>query len=661
MQRDIRQTSLYKEAESLYRAALQPGTGQIADAAELDVSADGKLAVFSGTLADELEGIPPTRIGLTDLATGNTRVLTFGPNVDRLPKFSPVAQRIAFLSDRHASGDFQLYLLNPVTGAVQSTPRVTGWVEYLHWSPDGRRILLAVAAHGADVAGGQGGITSRQVGSALPAWMPVVESGDESHRWRRAWIYDTDSDRVSPVDTPGCNLWEVVWCGNETLAAVASPTPGEGGWYRARLHTIDVATGASREIYAPRDQLGWPSASPSGKCLAIVEALSSDRWIVAGDLRLVDLASGEIRAVSTRGVDVTCTEWCSDRLLLIAGHRGFETVVGLCDAVTGTFNELWCSSDLTTGGRYATVCGFGEAGDCALIVESFARPPEIALIQGGKYRQVKSFALSRAAERAPVPEMESVTWQAPDGLEIQGWLLRPKGAGPHPLVMNVHGGPVWHWRQTWSGRGRILISMLLEHGYAVFFPNPRGSAGRGQDFARRVAGDVGGADAHDCLSGLDHLVHVGIADATRLGVMGGSYGGFMVSWLVTQDTRFAAAVSIAPHTNHVTAHLLSYIPDFVALFVGDKYSDPAGRYFTRSPVMYAHKAKTPTLNICGALDRSAPPAEAMQFHNALLENGARSVLVTYPEEGHGVRNFPTAMDYVARIVAWFEQHMPARR
>jgi dipeptidyl aminopeptidase/acylaminoacyl peptidase len=143
------------------------------------------------------------------------------------------------------------------------------------------------------------------------------------------------------------------------------------------------------------------------------------------------------------------------------------------------------------------------------------------------------------------------------------------------------------------------------------------------------------------------------------GVTGGSYGGFMTSWLITQDSRFAAAAPVAPVTNQVTGHLISNIPHFVALFLADTYTNPGGKYFQRSPIMHAHKVKTPTLNICGALDRCTPPEEAVQFHNALLENRVKSVLITYPEEGHGIRKLPAAIDYAARVVAWFEEHMPA--
>jgi dipeptidyl aminopeptidase/acylaminoacyl peptidase len=201
--------------------------------------------------------------------------------------------------------------------------------------------------------------------------------------------------------------------------------------------------------------------------------------------------------------------------------------------------------------------------------------------------------------------------------------------------------------------------MLLKHGYAIFQPNPRGSAGRGQAFARHVLGDIGGAETSDHLSGLDYLVKTGLADPKRLGVTGVSHGGFMSSWIITQDRRFKAAVPVAPVTNQVTIHLIGNIPDFVSLFLNDKYNNLGGKYFDRSPVMHAHKTETPTLNICGKFDRCTPPEEAAQFHSALLENNVESVLITYPEEGHGIRKFPTCIDYTARVLSWFEKYMPA--
>lgn len=657
MRQDIRNSLEYLAAESLFERFWQPGTGRIVDATELDTVSESLHAVFAGTIVDTLEGAPPTRICSIHLETGATRVLTFGPNTDRTPKVSPDGRLVAFRSDRRKAGDFQLYLLDPESGAARSTPVVDGWIEFLHWSPDGQRILLGVAGYGADVSSAQGAISSTRDESKLPQWMPQVEGGDEDFQWRSAWCYDLATDTVRPITPAGLNIWEAQWCGSSSIIAVASPAPGEGFWYTATLQIVDVDSGAPRALYKPHDQLGWPSASPDGKWVAVVEAVCSDRWVVNGDLRVIEVATGSIRNLDTHEVDVSHTQWCSEHELLVAGMRGFETVVGLYDVCADTFTERWCSKEPSTGGHSPKVAGWGAPGDCALIGEGFFTAPEIATVCGGAYRTVHSFDVGYRELVSETARVDAITWRAPDGLEIQGWLLRPMGAAPYPLVMMVHGGPVAHYRPSYLMRNRPLILMLLQRGYAVFLPNPRGSSGRGQAFARLVFGDMGGADTFDYLSGLDHLVATGVADPKRLGVTGGSYGGYMSAWLITQDSRFSAAVVVSPMTNLTTEHLISNIPHFVQMFMNDHYRHASGKYFERSPIMHAHRVETPTLNICGALDRCTPPEEAVQFHNALLENDVKSMLLTYPQEGHGVRKLPAAVDCTARTIAWFDEHL----
>jgi dipeptidyl aminopeptidase/acylaminoacyl peptidase len=653
-------TPLFQEAESLFQQAFRPGSGRPTGALDVTVSPDGKQVAFVGTMLERLAGVPATRICLADFHTGDVKVATVGPNSDLNPKFAPDGRLLAFRSDCASPGNFQIYFLDLVTGETRAAPVVSaGWVEYLEFSPDGKRLLLGVAGHGADVSGAQGAKTSKRDDTADANWIPVVETGNDAFRRRSLWILEISDQSLRQVPLPDLNPWEACWCGNDFIGAVVSSGSSEGDWYRATLIKIGLTTSALETLYQPRDQLEWLSGSPDGTAVAFVEAVSSDRWVVAGDLRIICLQSGLVQKVATRGIDVTFTRWRDNQRLLIAGIRNFESVVGEVDIRTQETRELWCSEELNCQGSfypYAAPCP-GNVDDVVIAATGHLIPARLLHIGGNETRTLLD--LGHEGLEAIIGKLRPVVpyrWQAPDGQEIQGWLMRGRGDAPAPLVMEVHGGPIWRWAQIFLGRSAYHV-MLAERGFALFWPNPRGSSGRGQAFAASVVGDMGGADTQDYLSGIDRLVADGIADPKRIGVMGGSYGGFMTSWLITQDPRFGAAIPVSPVTNWLSQHLTSNIPYFDTFCLGSRYTELSGNHYTRSPVQFAHRVRTPTLNICGALDRCTPPGQAREFHSALRENGVASVLVTYPQEGHGVRTFPAMVDYAARVVEWFETHL----
>jgi len=186
----------------------------------------------------------------------------------------------------------------------------------------------------------------------------------------------------------------------------------------------------------------------------------------------------------------------------------------------------------------------------------------------------------------------------------------------------------------------------------------RGSSGRGQEFAALVVGDMGGGDLGDLLAGLDQLVSDGLADPERLGIMGMSYGGFMSCWLPTQDPRFRAAAALSPVSDWYAERFGSNLGAWVGDFLDGEPRPGGGQYYDRSPVLFAHDDRTPTLLTAGGLDRATPPDQAIEFYNALVEQGVASDVVVYPGEGHGVHSLPALIDWTTRIVAWFQRHMP---
>ena len=641
---DLRGTPTWQRVEEHFRRLHEPQLGRPHRLIEAATGADASQVVVTGLVYDAVDGLPrQVAYRLVDGA-----LAPLGPTTcsTRQPKLSPDGSRVLLLSDEAERGVFQLV----VDG--EAAPPVPGTVEYADWSPDGTRVLLGVAGRGADLSGGQGSGTTKGLDADLPAWHPTVDAGASEESWRSLWVYDVATqglERWSPV---GVNVWEASWLGADALV-VASPRPDEGAWYTATLQRLS-ANGTLTTLYTPQVQLGWPSASPVGSSYAVVEAVCSDRLVVAGDL-LVSSGGAAPERVDTLGVDVTATRWIDEGRLGLAGIRGLETVVATYDVAAQKTTELWSSTDTSCGVRHPEVAWTGD-GRCVLVEEGYALPqrivalPDQLLLDNGHPGTDYLLGVAGTAE--------AVAWSAPDGTRIEGILCTPAGDGPHPLVVNIHGGPVWSYRNLWS-MFYAWTPLLVAAGYAVLSPNPRGSSGRGQEFARQVFGDMGGADTWDFTSAVDALVERGLVDPARVGLMGGSYGGYMSSWLVTQDQRWAAAVPVSPVTDWYSQHFTSNIPYFDQLFLDADETDPGSRFHSRSPVLQAARVTTPCLNVAGALDRCTPPTQAQEFHQALLEHGVTSQLVVYPQEGHGVRAFPALIDFCARVLDWFQEHMPA--
>ena len=657
MERDLRETPLYREVEEHFRKIHEPGFGRVTEPSDPQPSPDGRWVAFTGAMWERLEGTPKTRICLTPTEGGEHRTITAGPEHDAGPRWSPDGRRLSFVSDRKEKGRMQLFVLDVEGfGEAEELPEIEGTVEHHVWSPDGSSILVLTAGLHADSAGaeGSGALESEK---DLPDWTPRVDSWEDAQVWRRLWIVDPASGELRKVSRDGLNVWEADWCGNDVVVAIASEDPGESSWYTAPLALIEAGTGEDRELATSDVQFGFPVGSSDGRYAAAVEAPCSDRQLVSGRVVIVDVAHGERREIEVEDADITWVGWRENGSLAYAALRRGSTILGDIDPATGDRTEAWTTDEgVGAWEPYAAVSG---ADGFAFVRQGFDRPLEVALVEGVVDRTVASFRHEgHDHARSLVGRTERLTWTAPDGLEIDGFLLAPASEGPHPLIVNVHGGPVWSFAEWFP---RPNLAWLVSRGYAVLMPNPRGSTGRGRAFIEMVIGDMGGADAGDDLAGVDALVDRGDADPERIGVMGGSYGGFMSCWLPSQDQRFRASVAMSPVSDYFSQHWNSNIGAWDSWFVGAKPEEDPERYRERSPVFLADRVTTPTLLTAGTEDRCTPPGQAWEFYRALREHGVPAEVVIYPGEGHGVRKYPAYLDLITRTTAWFERFMPADR
>jgi dipeptidyl aminopeptidase/acylaminoacyl peptidase len=664
MRKDLRESPEYAAVAEHLRQLHEPAFGRPHHVTDLVATTDAGRIVVTGSVYDELDGMP--RTGLYEVRDGSLRALTSGGGSAKAARLAPDGVSLAFLSDRAKAEVFQLYLLaDGEFGEARPAPAAPGTVEFLAWSPDGTRILLGVAGLGAEMADAQGSGTVGSGDSGLPAWYPEVETGTPEDAWRSLWLYTPASGELARVSPDGLNVWEAAWSGPGHVLAITSEQPGEDDWYSAVLSRLDISTGEVTELLRSDVQLGLPAGTPDGTKAAVVQAVCSDRWVVAGDLILLDLVAGTRCAVDTAGTDVTAVQWIDGTRLGYIGQRHLDSVAGIARAGEGPLPETITGRELAVSAQswanwFYPAGAFTSDGRVVVVRDDYDLPQQVAILGTGGEQVLASLAHAGTDYiRSVAGSAANVSWSAPDGTTIEGVLCTPPGEGPFPLVLHVHGGPIGAYQRSWRMRD-YAVPLLVSRGYAVLHPNPRGSSGRGQEFAAAVVGDMGGADTDDYLSGIDAMIERGIADPARIGTMGVSYGGFMSAWLVTQDQRFKAAVAGSPVTEWFSFTFTSNIPRWGLWFLDGADPEVTGtQVHTRSPVMHASKARTPTLLTAGARDRCTPAGQAREFHQALVGHGIDSELVIYPGEGHGVSRFPAVTDYLTRLLTWFERYMPA--
>jgi len=556
-----------------------------------------------------------------------------------MPRFSPDGSRLAYASDRSHEGRRSLWVDDDELGEIP------GSVEDIQWSPDGARLLVLAADLGADKAGAESATKVREK-DAEEQDPKVIRP---AQYWRRLWLVDAATGETRDVTPENVNVFELGWAGAK-VAAVCTDDPSESAWYEAWIGLIDLESREVERVHTPKWQLQAPRISPGGR-VAFVEGFSSDRGVATGTVHV--LGQGPVAPE----LHATWLEFADEETLWVAGWRDNSSFAGRL-SLDGSYEEL-AGGEATFGPGYAPALAVSADGKRAAAAYASAdEPPEVVLWENGERRTLTSLNAEVAPKIASI-EWRAYRWTSFDGLEIEGLLALPRDRadGPLPLVIDVHGGPTACW--FWSfAPANGLPNLLAGAGYAVLLPNVRGSVGRGTEFAEANLGDMGGGDLQDILTGIDALVREGIVDDKRVAITGGSYGGFMACWAVTQTDRFAAAMPMAVVTNWLSFHNTTNIGQFDMLFLEADPYDADGDYAARSPVYHAAKCRTPTLILHGEDDLCTPLPQAVEFYNALVEAGCEAELVVYPREGHGWTEREHQIDSWNRMRDWLASHLP---
>jgi len=579
------------------------------------------------------------------------------------PKWSPDGESLAFVSDctpkTDQPGQDQVFLWSKTTGKSRQLTHLTGDMDSLAWSPDGKNVAFLFVENATRSAGAL---------AAMKPWSGVIgEDGVEIQRVGVVQVSDASFAQVTPSNL---HVYEFDWSpDSKHLAFIAANPPGENNWWVAQLYTEDLATAKPQSILDTTKvsgplhglQIAVPRWSPNGKQIAFIGGLMSDQGATGGDLYTIPSTGGEPKDVTPgRAASVAFFGWVGPELIALAEQVGGSSHLTAIDLATGKdIPQASVTFPETIGaGDFEMSVSLSREHTIAIIRTSYERAPEV---WAGPIHDLKQITHLNDALKPVWGKTESIDWTN-DGYKVQGWLLYPANYDPakkYPLLVMVHGGPSSAVSPRWPGVG-YSGAPFSALGYFVFMPNPRGSYGQGEKFTQANVKDFGYGDLRDILAGMDVLEKRFPIDKDREGLTGWSYGGFMTMFGVTQTTRFRAAVAGAGISDWKSYYGENSIDQWMVPFFGNTvYNDPEV-YAKSSAIEYIKKVKTPTLIVVGDRDGECPAPQSFEFWHALRAEGVKTQLVIYPNEGHAFREPAHRRDVLERAFNWFETEMPAK-
>lgn len=618
---------------------------------ETRISPDAKYVAYTVTVPRPFTDAPGAdyrALHVLDLRSGNSRAYITGKKAMYSLDWTPDGRAITFIANFPDGPGTQVYAL-PIDGgeARPLTASSTGIAGYT-LRPDGSAIAY-LATEAPD--------PSRAARKAKGFNAEVYEEGAAPRNVYIRTLPDGETRRV----TSDVSVFDMAWSpdGSAIAAAVAPENTVDNSYMFKRIHLLDPATGRLSPLVDNPGKLGDMAWSPDGRRLAFVSAVAV--WdAAAGSIYVTDVPAtkpfAQLRNYSEgfKGT-VTGIAWRDAGTLLFTAEEGVDITLRMLDVIGGS------SKLLIEGGRVA-ITGFSAAGTTVAMAGSTpVHPNELFTFDGKTFERRTTHNPWLSSVR--LARQERFVYAAKDGLEITSVLIFPldyEPGRPYPLIVDIHGGPESAYQNGWVTRYGNWGQVAAARGYFVFMPNYRASTGRGVEYLKMGLGDLAGKEFDDVLDGIDALIAKGWVDAKRVGIGGGSYGGYFSGWAATRHSeRFAAAVSFVGVSNQISKRNTTDIPwEDYHVHWGIWTHENFEKVYDRSPVKWAKDSRTPTLILHGTEDPRVHPSQSLELYRALKLHGKAPVrLVWYPGEGHGNRRNPARLDFILRTMAWFDFYL----
>lgn len=622
------------------------------------VSPDGKWIAYTVSVprgVNDKAGTAYSELHVVSTGTGTSRPFVTGKvNVGSV-EWSPDGKVISFLMKRGEKAEAQVWTI-PVDGgeASQATSAKNGVISY-SWHPAGAQ--LAYTATEPD--------TKREKKLDDKGYGFVFF--EENLKHRNLYLvnikdYQADGDPVQLTENITVWSFDFNHDGSKIAAGASEKNLVDYRYVFQHIYMIDVA---SKEISRFSDnpgKLGGYAFSPDDRYVAYCGALTRRDHAVS-QLYVKPVGGGETRNLTEPDFKghVEWAGWKDNNTIVYLAGEGVENTLNTVRASDGKNRKVILHSK-NTGMIFEAPHITNDFKHMAFTASSPEIPRDV-YYWTGKGKPKRLTTLNPWLAERKLGKREVVTYQARDGWEVEGLLNYPVDYDPaqkYPLIVFVHGGPESHYSNDWRTSYSNAAQVLNGRGYLVFFPNYRGSTGYGLAHIEKHYGDPAGVEFDDIADGIEYLVAKGIADPGRVGLGGGSYGGYAAAWFATYYTKYVRAVQMYVGISDLVSKRSTTDIPYEELFVHsiEKLENVWEKSLERSPIYYAGQSRTATLIIGGTSDTRVNPGQSIEFYRQLKMNDHPAVrLVQYPGEGHGNRKMPGRRDVLYRTLQWFDWYV----